>query len=52
METSCGSSNSKDKLSNTEQLLTDYFAKLAEIFITRWVLSDIEANLHVDPNQF
>ena len=30
--------------------LTDHFAKLAETFITEWILSDIECNL--DPNQF
>ena len=30
--------------------LTDHFAKLAESFITEWILSDIENN--IDPNQF
>ena len=30
--------------------LTDHFAKLAESFITEWILLDIENN--IDPNQF
>ena len=37
-----------DKLSAVS--LTDHFAKLAESFITEWILSDIENN--IDPNQF